>query len=553
MIYRDLGRFSEALPLLEDGYRLYKDVLGEKHPDTLTSLINLAGIYRELGRLSEALPLFEDGYRLSKEVLGEKHPETLASLNNLAGIYLKLGSLEEALSLFEEGYRLSQETLGEKYPQTLVCMNCLAATYSDLGRYEEALPLFEENYRLSKEVLGEKHPNTLSSLINLAGIYQDLGRLSEALPLYEDGYRFRKEVLGEKHPDTLSSLNNLAMIYQDLGRFSEALPLLEDGYRLSKEVLGEKHPNTLLSINNLALIYQDLGRFSEALPLFEDNYRLSKEVLGEKHPDTFKSQNNLAYAYAEQGQLDKAIQHFEQLVEGLEDLRQRGDLSAENRQALFKQWIHSYFKLSQLYLEKGKSNDAFQTAEKTKARTLLESMTVRLAAQKAGLNQADMQQVQRYQGRIAVFNGKIARETDINKRLSLERQKNQVVREAAAFHRTLMQKYPRYAQLNDIQFVDANTGASLIPPEALFISYLVSEDNKGKIPNLDQTLKTYTELLGEKCTVKQLRRRACGSKYVWRLADGSFTVGDKPARAKKPKREKTPNNLTRRRTGIDSI
>ncbi|OQY52650.1 MAG: hypothetical protein B6247_16595 [Candidatus Parabeggiatoa sp. nov. 2] len=45
------------MPLFEKGYRLTKEVLGEKHPDTITSLNNLAGIYQELGRLSEALPL----------------------------------------------------------------------------------------------------------------------------------------------------------------------------------------------------------------------------------------------------------------------------------------------------------------------------------------------------------------------------------------------------------------------------------------------------------------------------------------------------------------
>jgi hypothetical protein len=36
-----------------------------------------------------------------------------------------------------------------------------------------------------------------------------------------------------------------------------------------------------------------------------------------------------------------------------------------------------------------------------------------------------------------------------------------------------MQKYPRYAQLNDVEIVNAETSASLIPNDALFISYLI--------------------------------------------------------------------------------
>ena len=78
--YYQQGQFRKALPLAEKAFEIRKEILGEKHPDTLSSLNNLARIYKELGRFSEALPLLEDGYRLSKEVLGEKHPDTLTSL-----------------------------------------------------------------------------------------------------------------------------------------------------------------------------------------------------------------------------------------------------------------------------------------------------------------------------------------------------------------------------------------------------------------------------------------------------------------------------------------
>ena len=69
MIYQDLGRLDEALPLYETGYRLSKEVLGEKHIFTLLSINNLASIYQDLGRLSEALPLYKKGYLFSKEML----------------------------------------------------------------------------------------------------------------------------------------------------------------------------------------------------------------------------------------------------------------------------------------------------------------------------------------------------------------------------------------------------------------------------------------------------------------------------------------------------
>jgi hypothetical protein len=53
----------------------------------------LTSIYEDLGRLTEALPLYEKGYRLCKEVLGEKHPFTLTNLTSLAYIYIKQGKI----------------------------------------------------------------------------------------------------------------------------------------------------------------------------------------------------------------------------------------------------------------------------------------------------------------------------------------------------------------------------------------------------------------------------------------------------------------------------
>jgi tetratricopeptide (TPR) repeat protein len=306
-IYSELGRFSEALPLTEKAYSLSKEMLGEKHPDTLVHLNNLAGIYQKLGRFSEALALSEKAYSLSKEV-GEKNPyTTVASLNNLGMVYQTLGRLDDALHLSEQAYLFSQEVLGEKHPDTLISLNNLAEIYSELGRFSDALALSEKAYSLSKEMLGEQHPDTFTSLNNLAMAYQTLGRLDEALPLYKKVYYSSTEILGEKHPDTLVSLNNLAYIYSELGHFSEALALSEKAYFISKKGLGEKHPDTLISLNNLAYIYSELGRFSQALALSEKAYSLSKEVLGEQHPDTFTSLNNLAMAYQTLGRLDEAL------------------------------------------------------------------------------------------------------------------------------------------------------------------------------------------------------------------------------------------------------
>ncbi len=47
---------------------------------------NLAGLYRRQGRYGEAEPLYEQVLGLRREEFGERHPDTLSSLNDLAAI-----------------------------------------------------------------------------------------------------------------------------------------------------------------------------------------------------------------------------------------------------------------------------------------------------------------------------------------------------------------------------------------------------------------------------------------------------------------------------------
>jgi len=57
-------------------------VLGQDHPDTLTSRNNLALAYQDAGRAAEAIPPFEQTLADRQRVLGQDHPHTLTSRNN---------------------------------------------------------------------------------------------------------------------------------------------------------------------------------------------------------------------------------------------------------------------------------------------------------------------------------------------------------------------------------------------------------------------------------------------------------------------------------------
>ena len=54
-----MGAYDQALPLYQRALQIREKALGPEHPDTATSLNNLALLYEDLGAYEQALPLFQ--------------------------------------------------------------------------------------------------------------------------------------------------------------------------------------------------------------------------------------------------------------------------------------------------------------------------------------------------------------------------------------------------------------------------------------------------------------------------------------------------------------
>ena len=270
----DLGdSFAQAIEYGQDLLADCEQVLGQVHPDTLSSRNNLASAYHDAGRLDETIPLYERTLADCEQVLGQVHPDTLSSRNNLASAYHDAGRLDEAIPLYERTLADIDQVLGQAHPYTLSSRNNLASAYQDAGRLDEAIPLFERTLADTEELLGDTHPDTLGSRSNLASAYQDAGRLDEAIPLYERTLADTDQLMGQAHPATLTDRNNLASAYQVAGRLDEAIPLYERTLADRERVLGQVHPDTLISRNNLASAYQAAGRLDEATTEREQSSR----------------------------------------------------------------------------------------------------------------------------------------------------------------------------------------------------------------------------------------------------------------------------------------
>jgi tetratricopeptide (TPR) repeat protein len=274
----------------------------------------IGNTYMDLGLFPEAQRQWERTLELQRRVLGEKHPETLQSMNQLALLYLRQGSYEQAEPLFTKVLEAQRSALGEEHVDTMDTMNNLAVLYRYQGRYAPAEALSTKVLEVSRRVLGEEHIGTLDTMNNLALLYLAEGKYAQAEPLFFKVVETGRHAQGEEHPDTLVSMNNLALVYLYEGKFAQAEPLFLKTLDARRRVLGGQHPNTLRAMNNLALLYLYQGKYAQAEPLFHKLLEVQRSVMGEENPDTLTHTNNLALLYEHQGRIAQAASLYTKVL-----------------------------------------------------------------------------------------------------------------------------------------------------------------------------------------------------------------------------------------------
>lgn len=277
------GAHLYAQKMLERSYHARKDMLGERQPETLTSMSILARNHAEQRQWARAQEMWQEVLERRKVVLGSDHSNTLASMSDLATALVACRRPDEAEKLQLEVLEKSKSLLGEEHEGTWTTMNCLARIYSAQERYEEAERLYAEVIEKRKKALGELHPSTLISKNGLASTIAKQGRHEEAGILHAELVEKQKAVLGEDHPYTLLSMDALSWEYMKQGRWEESEKVRLTVIETRKRVLVQGHPLTLESMEELAFLLRALGRRKSALDLMSSCVDLSPHVLGPDH------------------------------------------------------------------------------------------------------------------------------------------------------------------------------------------------------------------------------------------------------------------------------
>jgi len=264
LAYKDAGRLTEAIALLERVRDAQITNQGPEHHETLTTLNNLATMYESVGKLPEAITLLERVRDVRIAKLVSDHPDILTTLENLAGAYWGTKQLDRSVRPFEDLLKRQEGKFGRQHLDTLRALANLGFVYFSSDRPKDAIPLLEELYQASK-----KHPEFSSTVPVLIDAHRKAGQPKQALPLLEEKLALTKAKLGPDHPDTQSTLGVLAMTYK-AGENAKLADLLQEQLTETRKTLPKDSPELagLLAQSGLSLLQQK--KWTEAEPILRE-------------------------------------------------------------------------------------------------------------------------------------------------------------------------------------------------------------------------------------------------------------------------------------------
>jgi serine/threonine-protein kinase len=313
-VYRHLGLYERAAPLLEEALAMRGRVLGEAHLDTAASLESLGELQRERARYAAAETLLRRAVAVREKLLGLNAPEVAQSLHELGRVLRLQGHYAEAEGLYRRALAIREATSSD--PAAVAdTLQSLAEVLRDEGRDAEAEPLAERAAALIRRLGGEDALGLAGALDLLGRIQRDRGNLARAEEVSREALEIRRRVLGHDHPVVGLSLTDLADVLLEKDEPAAAETLYREALSVLVPGFGDEHVWVAAAREGLAQALERMGALLPAEAACQEALAARRESLGEEHPATLSSLELLGRIRAAQGRTTEAEVIFRDVLE----------------------------------------------------------------------------------------------------------------------------------------------------------------------------------------------------------------------------------------------
>jgi serine/threonine protein kinase len=263
--YEGLGRFDEALELLELSTDVRRNLHGADDARLRASLFRLGTVLWKQGELEEALAIRHVLADMTERALGASHPDHAESLSNLGNTYADMGDLDRAVEYLRRAVDIGRRADGRDAEISLArFINNLGSVHFDLKHFDSAAVSFREALDMRARLLGEESDVYAITLVNLGNALTNMGELAQAEPLLVSAVALEQRVFGEDHPTTASAYNALGEVYLRQGRPLDAEPLFRRAHDIRSATSGSTYWRVASAKRKLAEVFVATDRLREA-------------------------------------------------------------------------------------------------------------------------------------------------------------------------------------------------------------------------------------------------------------------------------------------------
>ncbi|MDQ8154366.1 MAG: serine/threonine-protein kinase [Gemmatimonadota bacterium] len=285
VVYRELGLFAQAQPLLERAVATRRARAGDEDADVQASLLELARLEQQQGRLAAAESLYRVTLGARERALGPSHPDLMVPLSALGGMLVSRGRLAEAESLLTRAIALRAASPAREDVDYARTLRHLASSYLAQKRYADAEPAYQRAIAMYERVAGPDHPELGRALNNLGIVYYSLARYGEAERYYRRAEANLSKALGDDHPNVASININLGEIAWRDRRFAEAEERLQRALSILQKRVDPADPRIATTEFDLGNVGRDAGRLGEADVHYRRALQIRETAFGRESPE----------------------------------------------------------------------------------------------------------------------------------------------------------------------------------------------------------------------------------------------------------------------------
>jgi tetratricopeptide (TPR) repeat protein len=150
LVEQDQKDYAGAETRFREVLQIDRAVSGERHADVASDLHNLAWfLHKYRGRSAEGEALSRRAVAMRRDLLGARHPQTLSSVRQLGDILSGRGQFAAAVPLYREALRVQSEVLPKGHRLTLLSALGLGEALTALGQRAEAIRILESALALA--------------------------------------------------------------------------------------------------------------------------------------------------------------------------------------------------------------------------------------------------------------------------------------------------------------------------------------------------------------------------------------------------------------------